>query len=362
MKDGDLKKEQSPCSFSGDNDDREGSESHRIDCERFVDIVEFLPDATFVIDKNSKVIAWNKAMETLTGVAKQDIMGQEFPAYGIALYKIPRPMLSDLILSSEYEKDDPGLYETVKRDEDAVYAEAFVPSAFAGRGAYLWGKASPLYDKTRNIIGVIESIRDITERKQKEDLYRRVANDLQIGLYVLAGGNIVFANQHIPRYSGYSMDELLGSKIISYVHPDDRELVRECAAGMLRGERSTPYEFRIIDKSGQVKWLMETVSPITHQGRPAVLGNTMDITELREVKQEVEKMKSLEASILSSVPHAVFGIEDCRIFFANQSMEAVLGWRLDELIGKSTRIFCRSDEEYEEIAREAYDKLRSDDR
>jgi PAS domain S-box-containing protein len=356
------KKTLPPRSLSGNGDECSDGDTRRVDYQRFADIVEFLPDATFVIDDTTKVIAWNKAMETLTGVSKRDIIDREYPAYGVALYKTPRPMLVDCILSAEHDADGLTLYESVTRKEDAIYAESFVPPAYAGRGAFLWGKASPLYDTTGRIIGVIESIRDITERKQTEDLYRRVANDLQIGLYIVAAGTILFANQHIPRYSGYSMDELLGSAIISYVHPDDREMVREYAVEMLKGERSTPYEYRIIDKSGRVKWLMETVSPITHQGRPATLGNTIDITELREVKQEVEQMKSLEASILSSVPHALFGLEECRIFFANQSVEAVLGWRPDELMGKNTRVFHRSDDEYERCKEKLHAEMKGNDR
>lgn len=362
MKDDEQKTEQIPFPFIRDLSDREEGHSTRTDNKRFVDIVEFLPDATFVIDANRIVIAWNKAMETLTGVAKANIVGQGFPAYGIALYKKSRLMLVDLILSNENEENNNLLYESFQWDGNAVYAEAFVPSAFNGRGAYLWGKASPLYDKNGKIIGVIESIRDITERKQTEDLYRTLTNNLQIGLYILLEGKIVFVNQYMPRYSGYSMEELLGSEIITYVHPDDRKLVRESAVQMLSGEQSKPYEFRIIDKSGKIKWLMETVSPISHKGQSAVLGNTMDITELKEVKKEVEKMKSLEASILSSVPHALFGVENRQIFFANQSMETVFGWRPDELIGKTTRILFRNDEDYKEFGRIIYSELEDHDR
>jgi PAS domain S-box-containing protein len=362
MKDIDSKKEQIPFPFIHDESDQEERHSTQTDRKRFVDIVEFLPDATFVIDANRTVIAWNKAMETLTGVTKENIVGQRFPAYGMALYTKSRPMLVDLILSNENEKDNSLLYESFRWDGNAVYAESFVQSAFDGRGAYLWGKASPLYDKRGKVIGVIESIRDVTERKQTEDLYKTLVNDLQIGLYILLEGKIVFANQHIPRYSGYSMEELLGSEIIPYVHPDDRALVRKKAAQVLKGERSKPYEFRFIDKSGEVKWLMETVSSISHRGQSAVLGNTMDITELKEVKKEVERMKSLEASILSSVPHALFGVENRQIFFVNQSMETVFGWRPDELIGKKTRILFRNDEDYQEFGRIVYSELEDHDR
>lgn len=68
-------------------------------------------------------------------------------------------------------------------------------------------------------------------------------------------------------------------------------------------------------------------------------------------------MKALMSSILDAIPHAVVGLKDRQIIFANHAVEAVFGWRTDELIGKSTRILYRSDEEYDEIARLFYPVL-----
>ncbi|HEU19789.1 MAG TPA: hypothetical protein ENO00_10540 [Deltaproteobacteria bacterium] len=82
-------------------------------------------------------------------------------------------MLVDLILGNENEKDSHLLYETFRRDGDAVYAESFVPSAYDEEGAYLWGKASPLYDRKGTTIRTIESIRDVTERNQRDRAWPR---------------------------------------------------------------------------------------------------------------------------------------------------------------------------------------------
>ena len=60
-------------------------------------IIEFLPDATFVIDRDKKVIAWNRAMEEMTGVRKEDIIGKGNYAYSVPFYGEPRPILIDLI-------------------------------------------------------------------------------------------------------------------------------------------------------------------------------------------------------------------------------------------------------------------------
>ena len=65
--------------------------------DQLLAIIEFLPDATFVIDQNKKVIAWNQAMEEMTGINKQDMLGKGDYAYSVPFYGEPRPILIDLI-------------------------------------------------------------------------------------------------------------------------------------------------------------------------------------------------------------------------------------------------------------------------
>jgi PAS domain S-box-containing protein len=67
--------------------------------------------------------------------------------------------------------------------------------------------------------------------------------------------------------------------------------------------------------------------------------------------------KAILSSILDSIPHAVIGLRDRHIIFANHAVESVFGWKPEELIGKTTRILYRSDEEHEEIAGYAYPVL-----
>ena len=68
-------------------------------------------------------------------------------------------------------------------------------------------------------------------------------------------------------------------------------------------------------------------------------------------------IKAVLSSILDSIPHAVVGLRDRHIIFANHAVESVFGWKPEELLGKSTQILYRSEDEYEEIARYAYPVL-----
>jgi diguanylate cyclase (GGDEF)-like protein/PAS domain S-box-containing protein len=150
--------------------------------QRLLDIIEFLPDATFVIDQNQKVIAWNRATEEMTGLNKNDIIGQGKYAYAIPFYGYPRPMLVDLIAASD--EDIKKHYKEVQREGESFYTEIFAPSVFDGEGAYIWVKASPLFDTDGNRVGAIESIRDISQRKHFEEQLRYLSlHDKLTSLY-----------------------------------------------------------------------------------------------------------------------------------------------------------------------------------
>jgi len=195
----------------------------------------------------------------------------------------------------------------------------------------------------------------------KDSFYLAIMNNMQTGVYLLQNGKIKFANKHISKYSGYGQSDLLGSDITKFVHPQDLQDVRLNAIEMLKGTRSVPYEFRIIDRYGNIKWLMESVTSIVYEGKLAVLGNTMEITELKEARYKLEQLQNLEATILKSVPHALFGVEKRQIFFANDAMERMFGWTKDELIGKSTRILFRSDKEWLDYGTLLYTALAAQD-
>ena len=134
--------------------------------KKMQDIVEFLPDATFVIDRDMKVIAWNRAIEEMTGIPKGNIIGKGDYEYALPFYGERRPILTDLVFSSDDEIES--RYTHVGKKGSTLFAEVYSPFMYGGKGAHLWGIATPLYDPKGNVVGAIESVRNITERKQAE--------------------------------------------------------------------------------------------------------------------------------------------------------------------------------------------------
>jgi PAS domain S-box-containing protein len=138
---------------------------------RLADIIDFLPDATFVVNREGEVIAWNRAIEKLSGIKAEEILGKGGYEYALPFYGHRRPMLIDLVLHPDNGAE--GRYDSFKRQEDGtVVGEAFMPS-LGGGSAYVFGSAAVLYDSEGDLWGAIEALRDITERKKAEaDLQR----------------------------------------------------------------------------------------------------------------------------------------------------------------------------------------------
>jgi len=172
------------------------------------DIIDFLPDATFVIDKDGIVTAWNNAMASMTGVKAEEMIGRGDYEYAIPFYGERRPIIIDLILSANDEFLMKS-YDAVQRHDSVLSGEVYVPQTFGGKGAYLWGNASRLYDSKGEVIGAIQSIRNVTERRQAEAEHRDLEERLQRAekmesLGLLAGGVAHDLNNVLGIVVGYA--------------------------------------------------------------------------------------------------------------------------------------------------------------
>ena len=155
-------------------------------------ILELLPDPTFVIDKNGVILFWNRAMEKLTGYKSEAMIGKGDYEYSLAIYPLKRPLLIDLALHPETSEE--GLYPFIERSDDFIQTSYWVD--ISGKMTFISVIAARLYDKNGEVVGAIESLRDITTHKQAEEA-------------------LLVANKKLNLLSGITRHDILNKIMIS---------------------------------------------------------------------------------------------------------------------------------------------------
>ena len=167
--------------------DRKRTEQLAKDTERrLYDIINFLPDATFAIDIQGHVIAWNKAIEEMTGIAAHDMLGKGNYEYSIPFYGERRPILIDLV-SVPDEELSYDTYTRIKKEGENLIAETMLSHA-PGKDSVLNIKTSRLYNDDGTVIGAIASIRDVTEQKRADEEIQKKSTELLASYEQIAAG------------------------------------------------------------------------------------------------------------------------------------------------------------------------------
>jgi PAS domain S-box-containing protein len=180
-----------------------------------LNILNFLPDPTMAIDLNGKIIAWNLAMESITGIKAEDILGKGNYEYALPFYNERRPILIDLVLNPIEGIDKK--YPFIRKDDDGkLTADVFLPNF--KDGTHFFMAASALRDSAGNALGAIESIRDISEMKrvekalrESESTYRTIFENTGTATIIIEEDTTIsLINGEMERLSGYSREEVEG--------------------------------------------------------------------------------------------------------------------------------------------------------
>ena len=312
--------------------------------QRQADLINFLPDATFAIDRSGRVIAWNHAIEEMTGVPAAEMLGKGEYEYAIPFYGQRRPILIDLI--SEPDERIAGKYGNIVRRRDTLVAETTLPRP-RGKPATLMGKAGPLYNRKGEIVGAIESIRDISDRKQAEEkiqesekFVRDVISSAKEGIFVLDRElRYVIWNTLMEDLSGIPAGDLLGKKATE-VFPRLKErgidLLLERA---LSGETvETLDDWPGIDSRGAMRWVRGIYSPqYDPKGNIAgVIGVIRDVTVQREMEARVKESEERFRRVFETSPLGMaLSTPDLRFYSVNPAWVSMTGYPEEELLKMS---------------------------
>ncbi len=207
---------------------------------------------------------------------------------------------------------------------------------------------------------VVVQLEDFTERDSAEALNQSLVKSSPVGLCLVQDRRFTFTNPKLQEYTGYGPSELLKLDPSSLIHEDDRPQFRRLLESIHSiSTKGKPLEMRLLRKGGGITWVMITATSIFYQHKQAALLNLMDVTELKETRRKIDEILSMQNSILEAIPHAVIGLDDRKIMFANHAVHSVFGWNPEELIGKSMRVLFHSQREYQNEGDKFYTALKN---
>ena len=246
-------------------------------------LAENVSDVIWTMDMKFHTTYVSPSVERLVGYAVEEAMALRPRAFlAPNLAQVAKDTIGD-ITGSKNEKQT-NIFRSWTLELELIQSN----------GATLWteSKISLLYDPSGRPYGILGVTREITERRQAEELFRNLADNSTTGVYIIQDRKFRYANPWLLKQVELSNDDFADIDYMSFVLPQDRSKVRENAIKMLKGERKTPYNYRIVNNYGQVRWIMETVTSIQYNGDRATLGNLMDISKHKHADEILKRSES----------------------------------------------------------------------
>jgi diguanylate cyclase (GGDEF)-like protein/PAS domain S-box-containing protein len=234
-------------------------------------VCELWENGVIVESVDGAILSWNKGARDLYGYSAAEVIGKKHS------FLVPGDVNDDFlsILKRINQGAPVARYDTIHLRKD--YSRMTVSLTI-----------SPVKAETGNIIAFAIFIHNTADQAQEKELFTALTQSSPIGIFIVNDGKFLYVNRPFERIVGYGINELINTETLQYIHPDDRELVTTHARAALKNGLCQPFEYRVITKTGQTKWVLETIISIHYQGRRAVLGNFMDITEMKRLAEETK--------------------------------------------------------------------------
>lgn len=306
--------------------------------QRYADIINFLPDATFAIDNHGCVTAWNRAIEEMTGIKAKHMLGKGDYEYALPFYRTRRPMLIDLV--QKPEKAIERHYTLTHKEKDTLIAEATVVLPDEST-RFMWAKASLIYDDEGNITGSIESVRDITDNRnaeealrESEEKYRSLASTTDFMYLVDWNCRFLFMNEQYRARLNIDLKNAIGKRYGEVHSEKGATKFAEKVSEIFETGRSIQHEVR---SSRDGKCFLRTLSPVRDEegNTIAVTVASKDITDRIQVEEALRDSEEEYRTLIESTLDIIFKVDRKGLFtYVNPRFEEVVSYSLDELIGR----------------------------
>jgi len=303
---------------------KQAEEALRDSEKRYRLLAENISDVIWVLDLELRPVFFTPSISRLLGYTVEEVISRR---------------VEDIVLPESLQTAREHLAAALeKHAEDGCHAETLELQMRRKDDTIIWvesthGLVSNESDRPTEVMGVM---RDITKRKQAEELFKALSVSSPVGIYIVSDRKLEFVNPELSNFLGYTDDELLGKESLDFVFAEDKDRVRNAAIDMLKGKSVSPYEYRIVTKGGEVRWVMETVTSMDYRGKRSVLGNLMDATQRKEAEQALKESEERFRDMVETTSDLVWEVdENGRYSYVSPRIEQMLGYRPEEMVGKT---------------------------
>ena len=295
--------------------------------ERFRSMIQSLSDMILILDGDGQFTYESPSVSQILGYRPGHFLGRSPIEY--------------------IHPDD--LDQTVKALEDVIQSDGDgIPTEFRYRKAdgtwvYLEAIGSNQFENP-GIRGIILTARDITVRKQAEEAlhelegkFRDLSEKCIVGIYLYQDGRFKYVNAEFADVLGYSPEEIIDRLYLKdLIFSEDLPMVEDNVRRRMTGEeKSRRYEFRARTKDGKLKRVEVYGSRTHYQGKTAVIGTVLDLTERLKAEEELRR---LSIAIEQAVEDIVITDPEGVIQYVNPAFEKITGYSRVEVIGGNPRI------------------------
>jgi len=296
---------------------------------------------TFVIDNNHIITHWNKACEKLTGKKAVEMIGTG--NHWSVFSSKEKVILADLIVDGASKEEIARQYSSgvhTSFNMDGAYEGEGLFSALGENDRWLFFTAAPLTDDQGKTIGAIQTLQDITDRKNvREDVdkkqkgfdrqleqrtaeltaintelrreikaRKRAEYELRLSekkfcmvadftydweYWIDPQKVLAYTSPSAERVTGYRAREFNDNSdlLLNIIHPDDKTRFSEHVEKELLADGSSQIDFRIVTKRGETRWISHCCQPVfdpdgNNLGRRA---SNRDITNRKELEKAIQK-------------------------------------------------------------------------
>ncbi len=323
-------KQGNPLEFVGSLIDitatREAQEELAISEKRYRAIVECQTDLISRYLPDTTLIYVNDAICRLFGQSQESLIGRSFlPFLSPETQQLVKTQLASL---------------TPEQPVGEIEHEVVMPD---GSRRWLTWMNYAFFDdqgRVREFQGVG---RDITRRKEAEEAlreselrFRMYTEGSLVGVHVTQDDRFVYVNPVFAQIFGYSPQELMAGKgPLDIVHPGDIDYIRQKIAERLAGIPPEHYCFKGLKKDGSIVYCETLGRLVEYQGRPAILGSLLDITQRLKAEEALRESEKKFRLLIETMNDGLGAIDNLqRIFYVNPRICELLGYPEAELIGR----------------------------